>query len=106
MGKSSTAVLTGFLVADGQLSLDGPAPVDAWQRSGDPRGAITLRNLLHMSSGLEHVANGAPVWQGDTVAMLFGDGAGDVAGFVEAKHAVGRPGEGIGETSCRDRGCK
>src|SRR3546814_13208626 len=91
MAKSITAVLTGFLVADGQLSLDGPAPVDAWQRSGDPRGAITLRNLLHMSSGLEHVENGDPVWQGDTVAMLFGDGAGDMAGFAEAKPAGAQP---------------
>src|SRR5690606_40584505 len=76
MAKSITAVLTGFLVADGQLSLGAPAPVDAWQRSGDPRGAITLRDLLHMSAGLEHVETGDPVWQGDTVEMLFGDGAG------------------------------
>ena len=93
MAKSITAVLTGFLVADGQLSLDGPAPVDAWQRSGDPRGAITLRSLLHMSSGLEHVENGDPVWQGDTVAMLFGSGAGDMAGFAEAKPAAAQPDE-------------
>ena len=93
MAKSITAVLTGFLVADGQLSLDGPAPVAAWQRSGDPRGAITLRNLLHMSSGLEHVENGDPIWQGDTVAMLFGDGAGDMAGFAEAKPAAAQPDE-------------
>ena len=93
MAKSITAVLTGFLVADGQLSLDGPAPVAAWQRSGDPRGAITLRSLLHMSSGLEHVENGDPVWQGDTVAMLFGSGAGDMAGFAEAKPAAAQPDE-------------
>ena len=93
MAKSITAVLTGFLVADGQLSLGAPAPVDAWQRSGDPRGAITLRNLLHMSAGLEHVENGDPVWRGDTVEMLFGDGAGDMAGFAEAKPAAAQPGE-------------
>jgi CubicO group peptidase (beta-lactamase class C family) len=93
MAKSITAVLTGFLVADGQLSLDGPAPVAAWQRSGDPRGAITLKHLLHMSSGLEHVENGDPVWQGDTVAMLFGGGASDMAGFAEAKPAAAQPGE-------------
>ncbi|WP_432768012.1 MAG: serine hydrolase [Sphingopyxis sp.] len=93
MAKSITAVLTGFLVADGQLSLDGAAPVAAWQRSGDPRGAITLKNLLHMSAGLEHVENGDPVWDGDTVAMLFGGGAGDMAGFAEAKPAAARPGE-------------
>ncbi len=93
MAKSITAVLTGFLVADGQLALDGPAPVAAWQRSGDPRGAITLKHLLHMSAGLEHVENGDPVWQGDTVAMLFGGGAGDMAGFAEAKPAAAQPGE-------------
>lgn len=93
MAKSITAVLTGFLVADGQLSLDGPVPVDAWQRSGDPRGAITLRHLLHMASGLEHVENGDPVWQGDTVSMLFGSGAQDMAGFAEAKPAAAQPGE-------------
>jgi len=93
MAKSITAVLTGFLVADGQLSLDGPAPVAAWQRSGDPRGAITLADLLHMSSGLEHVEEGDPVWNGDTVTMLFGGGAQDMAGFAEAKPAVARPGE-------------
>ncbi|MDK2761688.1 MAG: beta-lactamase family protein [Sphingopyxis sp.] len=93
MAKSITAVLTGFLVADGQLSLDGPAPVDAWQRSGDPRGAITLRNLLHMSSGLDHVENGDPIWQGDTVAMLFGNGASDMAAFAEAKPAAAQPDE-------------
>ena len=93
MAKSITAVLTGFLVADGQLSLDGPAPVAAWQRSGDPRGAITLRHLLHMSSGLEHVENGDPIWDGDTVEMLFGGGADDMAGFAEAKPAAAQPGE-------------
>ncbi|WP_411340961.1 serine hydrolase [Sphingopyxis sp. J-6] len=93
MAKSITAVLTGFLVSDGQLSLDGPAPVAAWQRSGDPRGAITLKHLLHMSSGLEHIENGDPVWDGDTVAMLFGGGAGDMAAFAEAKPAAAQPGE-------------
>ncbi|MBL0916468.1 MAG: serine hydrolase, partial [Sphingopyxis sp.] len=93
MAKSITAVLTGFLVADGQLSLDGPAPVAAWERSGDPRGAIALRDLLHMSSGLEHVEVGDPVWKGDTVTMLFGDGAQDMGGFAEAKPAAAQPGE-------------
>lgn len=93
MAKSITAVLTGIMVSDGQLSLDSPAPVAAWQRSGDPRGAITLADLLHMSSGLEHVENGDPVWEGDTVAMLFGGGAPDMAAFAEAKPAAAQPGE-------------
>ena len=54
MAKSITGVLIGFLVSDGRLVLDDPAPVPAWQRPGDPRGHITLRQLLHMSSGLDH----------------------------------------------------
>ncbi|HMO75981.1 MAG TPA: serine hydrolase [Sphingopyxis sp.] len=93
MAKSITAVLTGFLVSDGQLSIDGPAPVAAWQRSGDPRGAITLKHLLHMTSGLEHVEEGDPVWNGDTVTMLFGTGAPDMAAFAEAKPAAAAAGE-------------
>ncbi len=93
MAKSITAVLAGIMVSDGQLSLDGPAPVAAWERSGDPRGTIALRDLLHMASGLEHVENGDPVWKGDTVEMLFGSGAQDMAGFAEAKPAAARPGE-------------
>lgn len=93
MAKSITAVLIGFLVADGRLSLDRPAPVPAWQRPGDPRGAITLRHLLHMSSGLDHVENGDPVWESDTVAMLFGEGAADMAGMAEAKPPVAQADE-------------
>ncbi len=91
MAKSITAVLIGFMVADGRLVLDDPAPVPAWQRPGDPRGDITLRNLLHMSSGLDHVEEGDPVWAADTVAMLFGDGAGDMAAMAEAKPPVAAP---------------
>ena len=35
MAKTVTAVLVGMLVADGLLSVDEPAPVSSWQRSGD-----------------------------------------------------------------------
>lgn len=93
MAKSVTAVLIGFLVADGRLALDAPAPVAAWQRPGDPRGAITLRHLLHMSAGLEHIEAVDPAWEGDTVAMLFGSGAGDMAAFAEGKPPVAKAGE-------------
>lgn len=93
MAKSITAALIGLLVADGRLALDAPAPVAAWQRAGDPRGAITLRHLLHMASGLDHVEEGDPAWEADTVTMLFGDGAPDMAAFAEAKPATARAGE-------------
>ena len=93
MAKSITAAMIGILVADGRLVLDEPAPVPAWQRPGDPRGSITLRHLLHMSSGLEHVENGDPVWSSDTVTMLFGTGARDMAGMAEGKPPVAQPDE-------------
>lgn len=93
MAKSITAVLVGMLVSDGRLSLDGPVPVESWQRSGDPRGNITLRHLLHMASGLEHREGGDPIWEADTPAMLFGEGAGDMAGFAQSKPAVASAGE-------------
>src|SRR3546814_12511563 len=91
MAKSITAVLTGFMVADGRLSLDGPAPVAGWQRSGDPRGAIRLGDLLHLASCIDHIEEGDPVWTSDTVTMLLGGGARDMAGLAEAK--TGKPGE-------------
>jgi CubicO group peptidase (beta-lactamase class C family) len=44
--------LAGILVGQGKLHLDTPAPVPAWAATGDPRQAITLDNLLRMTSGL------------------------------------------------------
>ncbi|MFN5778009.1 MAG: serine hydrolase domain-containing protein, partial [Novosphingobium sp.] len=61
MAKTVTGVLIGLLVADGRLRLDESAPVPAWQRPGDPRGEITLRQLLQMRSGLRHTEAGDPV---------------------------------------------
>lgn len=93
MAKSVTAVLVGLMVADGRLALDSPLPVPAWSQPGDPRGRITLRQLLTMSSGLGHVEDGEPVTDGDTVRMLFLDGARDMAGFAEAKPLAHPPGD-------------
>jgi len=52
-GKSITAALVGILVRQGALKIDDYAPVKEWRRSGDPRGQIRVRDLLHMSSGLD-----------------------------------------------------
>jgi len=52
MGKSLTATLVGLVVRDGAFGLDDPAPVPEWRRPGDPRGAIRVRDLMRMSSGL------------------------------------------------------
>lgn len=97
MAKSFTGALIGFLVADGRLVLDDPAPVPAWQRPGDPRGDITLRQLLHMSSGLDHTESaeedGKTVFEADTNRMLFMDGAQDTAAYAEARPMEAKPGE-------------
>jgi CubicO group peptidase (beta-lactamase class C family) len=52
MGKSLTAALVGLVVKDGAFALDDPAPVPDWRRPGDPRGAIRVRDVMRMSSGL------------------------------------------------------
>ncbi|MEZ5683278.1 MAG: serine hydrolase [Novosphingobium sp.] len=60
MAKTVTGVMIGMLVADGRLRLDESVPIPAWQRPGDPRGEITLRQLLQMRSGLRHTEAGDP----------------------------------------------
>jgi CubicO group peptidase (beta-lactamase class C family) len=53
-GKSITAALIGVLVQQGELTLDQPAPVPEWHEDPeDPRREIRIRDLLHMSSGLD-----------------------------------------------------
>jgi CubicO group peptidase (beta-lactamase class C family) len=98
MAKSVTAVLIGELVADGKLALDAPVPFAEWQTPGDPRGAITLRQMLHMASGLDHNEgldpkdgpDGARI--SDTVATLFVDGTQAMASAGLAKKLKARPG--------------
>lgn len=69
MTKSVTNNLIGLLVGDGVLRLDQPAPVPEWQSEGDPRGTITLRHLLQMSSGLDFEEVYEP--GSDATRMLF-----------------------------------
>lgn len=92
MAKTVTGVLIGLLVADGRLQLDESAPVPAWQRPGDPRGEITLRQLLQMRSGLRHTEAGEPVYESDEVRMLFLDGRDAMAAHAEAQPLEAEPG--------------
>jgi len=52
MAKSVTMALVGALVLDGRLAPEAAAPVPEWRAPGDPRGALTLDQLLRQSSGL------------------------------------------------------
>jgi CubicO group peptidase (beta-lactamase class C family) len=93
MSKTVTGVLIGVLVAEGRLRLDDSPPIPAWQRPGDPRGGITLRQLLQMRSGLRHKENSEPIYDSGEVRMLFRDGRDDMAAWAEAQpldHAPGR----------------
>jgi CubicO group peptidase (beta-lactamase class C family) len=52
MCKSLGGSLVGVGVHKGLLDLNRKAPLAEWQRPGDPRGEITLNDLLHLASGL------------------------------------------------------
>ena len=92
MAKSVTGVMIGMLVAAGRLRLDEGVPIPAWQRSGDPRGEITLRQLLQMHSGLKHDEETSPPYEADTVRMLFLDGRDNMATYAEAQPLEAEPG--------------
>jgi CubicO group peptidase (beta-lactamase class C family) len=81
-----------MLVADGLLSLDEPAPVPLWQRPGDPRAEITLRQLLQMRSGLRHTEAGDPPYESSEVRMLFLDGRDDMARWAKEQPLEAEPG--------------
>lgn len=90
--KSITHALVGLLVRDGLVDIHAPADVPEWRAAGDPRGAITLDQLLRMSSGLKFTEVYLPGQGSDVIEMLFGSGQHDVAGFAAAfplEHAPG-----------------
>jgi CubicO group peptidase (beta-lactamase class C family) len=91
MAKSVLQALIGIRVREGALALDAPPPVPEWQAAGDPRGALTLRQLLTMTSGLDN-ADGGEGAQSFIARVLFGDLSGDTAhaaAQVELVHAPG-----------------
>jgi CubicO group peptidase (beta-lactamase class C family) len=88
MSKSVTGALIGMLVEDGRLSLDAPAPVPEWSAPGDPRAAITLRNMLNMASGLSFIEHYLP--GDDSTVMLFESA--DMGGYAALRPLVHPPG--------------
>jgi hypothetical protein len=88
LSKSVTNALVGILVKKGRLRLDQPAPVPEWQAEGDPRRAITLDQLMRMTSGLEFDEGYSPF--GDPAAMLCQSA--DFAAYAAAKPLAAAPG--------------
>jgi CubicO group peptidase (beta-lactamase class C family) len=87
MAKSVTFALVGVLVRDGRLDVHAPAPVPEWRAPGDPRGAITLDELLRMSSGLSFDETYGPT--NDVSRMLFL--APDMGAFAARFRLAARP---------------
>ena len=82
ISKSAVNALAGIRIADGKLALTDTRLMPEWRGQGDPRGAITLDQLMRMTSGLAFDES-----YGDTASdvdqMLFVKG--DKAGFAAGK---------------------
>jgi len=88
MTKSVTNMLVGLLVRDGRLGLDQAAPVPLWNKdAGDPRAAITIDQLLRMSSGL--VFDEEYGLYSDVTRMLSAEA--DAGGFAATKPLLTEP---------------
>ncbi|HEY9219310.1 MAG TPA: serine hydrolase [Phenylobacterium sp.] len=92
MAKSITQALVGMLVGDGRLDIHAPADAPEWREAGDSRGAITLDQLLRMSSGLSFIEDYVPGTVSDVREMLFGSGKDDVAHYAATRPLEHPPG--------------
>jgi CubicO group peptidase (beta-lactamase class C family) len=87
--KGALNALIGLRVKDGKLAITDKALLPEWRGEGDKRGAISLDNLLRMSSGLAFDENyDNPL--ADVTQMLFVEG--DQARFAAAKELLCQPG--------------
>jgi CubicO group peptidase (beta-lactamase class C family) len=72
--KSFASTLVGIATKQNGLDIKRAPALQEWRRPGDPRGRITVENLLHMASGLYAEGGGSPqaniYFQGGTVAEL------------------------------------
>ncbi|HEY2445196.1 MAG TPA: serine hydrolase [Rhizomicrobium sp.] len=92
MAKSITHALVGILAGDGLIDIHAPARVAEWQARDDPRRAITLDQLLRMSSGLAFLEAYIADEPSDVIEMLWGKGKDDVGAFAASFPLAHRPG--------------
>lgn len=69
VAKSITATVIGAARRQGKIDIDYPAVIAAWNKGADPRREITIRDLLHMASGLDSGESGSR-----TDRIYFGGG--------------------------------
>ncbi len=87
MTKSVNAAIIGTLVGSGKLSLDRTGLFDGWK--GDGRAAISLADMMAMSSGLAFNEDYGDVT--DVTEMLYLEP--DMAGFAASKPLEGEVGK-------------
>ena len=58
--RASRSTVVGVGVKKGLVDIHKKAPLAEWRRPGDPRGEITINDLLHMASGLYTESAGDP----------------------------------------------
>jgi len=92
MAKSVLHALIGILVRDARIDPLAPAPVPGWRTPEDPRGAVTIQQLLEMRDGLDFVEEYTVDRHSDVVTMLFGEGKDDVAAYASARPLAHDPG--------------
>ena len=85
MTKSIMSTMTGILVKQGKLKLDGETSIHEWKN--DERKNINLKNLLQMSSGLEWEEDYGKI--SEVTTMLFSKS--DVAKYSISQKAIVKP---------------
>jgi CubicO group peptidase (beta-lactamase class C family) len=88
VSKSVVNALIGILVRQGRLSVGAPAPVPAWRDPSDPRHAITIEELMRMTSGLALAETNSGF--DPSSRMLYTEP--DMAGFAESAGLRAAPG--------------
>lgn len=92
MAKSMLHFIVGTLADAGRLDPASPAPVPEWRGPGDPRGSITLGDMLAMRDGLDWNEDYEIGHPSDVIEMLFGSHRDDVAGFAASRPLAHAPG--------------
>jgi len=87
MTKTVNAAIVGTLVKDGKMAIDNKGLFAPWKADG--RAAISLADMMAMSSGLEFNEDYGDV--ADVTRMLYLEP--DMAGFAEAKPLTGEVGK-------------
>ena len=89
IGKSALNALIGLRVGDGKLALTDTALMPEWRGKDDPRRAITVDELMRMTSGLAFDESYGDT-ESDVARMLFVQG--DKAAFAAEKPLLFPPG--------------